>query len=185
MSPVSLALDLLLAALLVSALVVGLRLNRQLKQLRAGQAGFVRAVAELDAAATRADSGLKALRAASEDTHDQLLARIETARGLIGKLDAATVAAARAVEALPPAPARAVPRPPTARTPLAPSPPGAQALARAAPAAAVDAAPSRAAARLDPRFRSPVRPAARELDADLFEAEPEAAPDIRRRGLGR
>ncbi len=108
MSPIALGLDLLLVSLLLVALVVGLRLNKRLQALREGQAGFVRAVAELDAAAMRAEAGLKALRAASEDTHDALLTRIETARGLIAKLENATFAAERIAASAPaaaPAPA--------------------------------------------------------------------------------
>jgi hypothetical protein len=125
MSPIALGLDLLLVSLLLVALVVGLRLNKRLKALREGQASFVHAVGELDAAAKRAEAGLKALRAASEDTHDALLTRIETARGLIAKLENAAFAAERAGAALPavtpavPAPAPAAlsrpERPQTAR----------------------------------------------------------------------
>jgi len=102
MSPVAIGLDLLLVALLLVALVVGWRLNRRLKALRDGQLGFIKAVAELDAAAARAEAGLKALREASDDVHDELLTRIETARGLIARLESANAAAA--VHA-PPAPA--------------------------------------------------------------------------------
>jgi hypothetical protein len=95
MSPVALGLDILLVSLLLAALFVGVRLNKRLKLLREGQAGFIRAVGELDTAAARAEVALRDLRAASEDTHDALLTRIETARGLINKLDAASVAAER------------------------------------------------------------------------------------------
>jgi hypothetical protein len=172
MSPVAIGLDLLLVALLVTAIVVGLRLNKRLKAVREGQAGFVKAVAELDAAAARAESGLKALRAASEETHDVLLTRIETARGLINRLEAASHAAERAAD-------RVAARPPE-------PPPSLQAALGLA----------RAEARLDPRFReslalakpaapaAPVRrPAPRSLDDDLFEAEPAPAPAPRRYGL--
>jgi len=110
MSPVALSLDLLLIGLLIVALGVGLKLNKKLKAMRDGQVGFVAAVAELDSAATRAESALKALRAASEETHDALLTRIETARALCAKLDAASVEVerVRAVAATAtPAPARA------------------------------------------------------------------------------
>jgi hypothetical protein len=110
MSPIALGLDVLLIGLLLVALAVGLRLNKRLKALRDGQASFVTAVAELDSAATRAESALAALRAASEDTHDALLTRIETARGLCVKLEAAAAeaAGARAVAATAsPMPARA------------------------------------------------------------------------------
>ena len=145
MSPIALGLDILLIGLLLVALGVGLRLNKRLKAMREGQAGFVAAVAELDSAATRAESALKALRAASEDAHDALLTRIETARALSAKLDAAAVEVERA---------RAV-------------------AATAAPIPA--SAPARAESRLDPRFRDDRfmrRPAmVRELDEDLFEID--------------
>ncbi len=96
MSPVALVMDLLLAGLLVAAVVVGLRLNRRLKALRDGQAGFAAAVVELNQAAGRAEAGLAALRAASEEAHDSLLSRIETARALTQKLEAGTLRAEQA-----------------------------------------------------------------------------------------
>ena len=169
MSPISLGLDILLIGLLLVALAVGLRLNKRLKTLREGQAHFIAAVGDLDAAALRAEAGLKALRAASEDTHDALLTRIETARALCAKLETVTLEAERA---------RAVAA--TASLPIAraatPSPP---------PAAAVP--PPRAESRLDPRFRDdrlpPRRPSlVRELDEDLFEMGPDPAPMRRTAG---
>ena len=149
MSPIALGLDILLITLLLAALAVGLRLNKRLTALRESQAGFVSAVAELDSSAMRAESALKALRAASEDTHDALLTRIETARALCVKLESAAADAERA---------RAV----AATQSLPPTP-----------------APARAESRLDPRFREdrfpPRRPAlVREVDEDLFEIEPDA-----------
>jgi hypothetical protein len=157
MSPIALGLDLLLIALLIVALGFGLRLNKRLKALRESQAGFVMAVAELDASAVRAESALKALRAASEDTHDALLTRIETARALCLKLDAASVEVERA---------RAVA---ATQSPMPVS------------------GPARAESRLDARFRDdrfpPRRPAlVREVDEDLFEIEPEAGPARRTAG---
>lgn len=100
MSLVSLAMDALLAVLLLTAVAVGLRLNGKLKLLRDGQGQFVRAVADLDAAAARAESGLSALRGATEEAHDALLTRIETARGLLPRLDRAGEDAASAVARL-------------------------------------------------------------------------------------
>jgi hypothetical protein len=95
MSPLAVGMDVLLAALLAAALFVGARLNGRLAALKESQDGFARAVGELNAAAARADSALKALRAASEETHDALLDRIETARSLIGRLEQAGAAAER------------------------------------------------------------------------------------------
>lgn len=105
MSPVAVAMDLLLAVLLAVAVLVGLRLNRRLKTLRDGQAGFAAAVMELNQAAARAEAGLEALRHASEEAHDQLLARIDTARTLAQKLEAGAQRAETliaAANALPP-----------------------------------------------------------------------------------
>jgi hypothetical protein len=146
MSPVAVGLDLLLVGLLLTALFVGLKLNVRLKALRDGQVGFIKAVAELDTAAARAEAGLKALRAASEDTHDELLTRIETARGLIVRLEAAAERAQRIAEAAPPPAALAA-------SPLISSP-------RFEPRS-----------RLQP---AAPRPAPRSLDDDLFEAAPAA-----------
>jgi len=99
MSPVALGMDLLLALLLLAALMMGARLNGRLKALRESHAGFAKAVAELDAAAARAEAGLAAIRRASEDSHDDLLRRIETARALSAKLERATQDAQKAVDA--------------------------------------------------------------------------------------
>lgn len=157
MSPVALGLDIFLICLLAVALVLGLRLNKRLKALREGQTSFVRAVAELDSAALRAESALKALRAASEDAHDQLLNRIETARALVLKLDAASAAVetARAVAQTASLP-REIPRE-LVREAAAPAP--------------------RAESRLDPRFReleqrlAARRAPIRSPDDDLFESD--------------
>ena len=101
MSPAAAGLDGLLALLLMLALGLGLRLNTRLKTLREGQAGFAAAVIELNQAAARAEAGLTALKTASESAHDDLLARIETARGLVARLDRAGADAHRTLDALP------------------------------------------------------------------------------------
>lgn len=87
MSPVALGLDGLLITLLVAALALGLRLNVRLKGLKDGQLEFAKAAQELNTAVNRAEAGLAALRQATEEAHDSLLARIETARDLTAKLD--------------------------------------------------------------------------------------------------
>lgn len=96
MSPIALSLDLLLALLLATALVVGVRLNGRLKALKESHANFARSVDELNQAAARAEAGLAALHSASEEVHDSLLARIETARALIAKLERTASEAERA-----------------------------------------------------------------------------------------
>lgn len=166
MSPIAIALDGLLAALLVLALIVGVRLNKRLKFLRESQAGFAQAVLELNQAAARADAGLASLRAASEEAHDSLLARIETARSLSTKLERLNAQAERALQPAPPPPAFAAPSPePSARRSLdafaallsqrgEPAPPPAQpAASRAAP---------------ESRRRLPA------VEDDLFEGDPDA-----------
>ena len=110
-------LDLLLAALLLAAVMMGWRLNGRLGALRASQLDFAKAVMELDAAAARAETGLTALRSAAEEAHDSLLARIDTARALATRLEKAEAsaegaarraeaAAAEAKAAPPPSPLR-------------------------------------------------------------------------------
>jgi hypothetical protein len=153
MSPVAIGLDIMLVGLLLTALFVGWKLNRNLKAMQAGQAGFIQAVAELDVAAARAESGLRALKAASEDVHDELLTRIETARGLIARLD--SIADKASVHLVPP----------TAALARAPSP----------------LLAARTEARPAPRAPLPPRPVARGLDDDLFEADLDA-PRQRRPG---
>ena len=105
MSPIAAGLDGLLALLLLLALGLGMRLNTRLKTLREGQAGFAAAVIELNQAAARAEAGLTALKAASESAHDDLLARIETARTLVTRLERAGADAHRTLDALPERPA--------------------------------------------------------------------------------
>jgi hypothetical protein len=100
MSPVVLALDLLLVSLLVLTLILGMRLNGRLKGLKQSHAGFERAVAELNQAAARAEAGLAALRETSAEAHDALLARIDTARALTTRLERANFQAERAAEAV-------------------------------------------------------------------------------------
>jgi hypothetical protein len=87
MSVAVIGLNLLLVALLIAALAFGWRLERRLKALRDSHDGFARAVADLDAAAARAEQGLADLRAATDEAADSLAGRIETARVLAARLD--------------------------------------------------------------------------------------------------
>ena len=66
MSPIALAMNLVLALLLLAALGFGIRLNGRLKALRDGQLDFAGAVADLDRAAQRAEKGLAELRGATD-----------------------------------------------------------------------------------------------------------------------
>lgn len=112
MSVIAIGLNLLLAGLLAAALAMGWRLNVRLKALRDSHEGFARAVAELDAAAARAEQGLADLRAATDEATDTLADRIAKARELSAKLDRQTQVGHRAAAE---SPARA---PLASRTPL-------------------------------------------------------------------
>ena len=104
-----LVLELMLAGLLAATLVFGWRLERKLRALRDGQAGFVKAMQELDGAAARTESGLEKLRQATEEARGSLGPRIEAAQDAAARLEQLTgeaeiaakraEAAAREVEA--------------------------------------------------------------------------------------
>jgi len=96
MSIIAIGMNLMLAGLLTAALALGYRLNTRLKALRDSHDGFARAVADLDAAAARAEQGLADLRAATDEAHDALADRIEKARALTAKLDRQLQGAAQA-----------------------------------------------------------------------------------------
>ncbi|MBX9708792.1 MAG: hypothetical protein K2X61_12775 [Caulobacteraceae bacterium] len=69
-------MDAVLMLLLVAALGYGVRLEKKLSQLRAGQLAFAGAVTELNAACTRAENALASLRASGEEAdllHDRIL----------------------------------------------------------------------------------------------------------------
>ena len=87
MSFIGLALNLLLAALLMAALGMGWRLNRRLKALRDSHDGFAAAVRELNSAAARAEQGLADLRGATDEAVDLLADRIDKGRTLAAKLE--------------------------------------------------------------------------------------------------
>ena len=87
MSVIGIALNVLLAALLMAALGMGWRLNRRLQALRDSHDGFAIAVRELNTAAERAEQGLADLRAATNEATDVLGDRIEKGRALATRLD--------------------------------------------------------------------------------------------------
>ncbi len=80
-------MDAVLMLLLVAALGYGVRLEKKLSQLRAGQLAFAGAVTELNAACTRAENALSSLRASGEEA-DLLHDRILKARALKTDLEA-------------------------------------------------------------------------------------------------
>jgi hypothetical protein len=93
MSFVPVFLNLLLAALLITALAVGVRLERRLKDLRKSHQSFSLAVQELNSASARAQAGLTQLRVAAQEAGDLLGNRIHQARELTDQLDAKMTAA--------------------------------------------------------------------------------------------
>jgi hypothetical protein len=99
-------LDGVLMLLLVAALGYGVRLEKKLSALRAGQQAFATAVTELNAAAGRAEAALANLRASGQET-DLLHDRIIKARELKAQLESLI---ARAPDAVRPVP-QAVPTP--------------------------------------------------------------------------
>lgn len=80
-------LDGVLMLLLVAALGYGVRLERKLSALRAGQLAFASAVSELNTAAGRAETALATLRASGHET-DLLHDRIVKAREVKAQLEA-------------------------------------------------------------------------------------------------
>jgi hypothetical protein len=87
MSLIAIGMNVLLAALLIAAMAVGVRLNRRLKALRDSHDGFEAAVRELNQAAVRAEQGLADLRAATDEAVDMLSDRIEKGRALSARLE--------------------------------------------------------------------------------------------------
>jgi ABC-type transporter Mla subunit MlaD len=104
MSIIALVLNLTLGGLLVAALGLGWRLERRLKSLRDSHHSFAQAVDDLDRAAARAEQGLADLRAATDEAAEALAGRIEKAKTLAARLDAA-------IDRAPAAPQPAAPRP--------------------------------------------------------------------------
>ena len=85
-------LDAVLMLLLVCALGYGVRLEKKLSALRAGQLAFAGAVTELNQAAGRAEAALASLREASQET-DMLHDRIVKAREVKQQLEVLMVRA--------------------------------------------------------------------------------------------
>jgi hypothetical protein len=116
-------LDGILMLLLVAALGYGVRLERKLTALRAGQLAFASAVTDLNAAAGRAEAALASLRASGQET-DLLHDRIIKAREVKAQLETLISRGGEYV------PARALDAAPRAAAPAAAPAP------RAAPVAA-------------------------------------------------
>lgn len=111
-------LDGVLMLLLVAALGYGVRLEKKLSALRAGQQAFATAVSELNAAAGRAEAALASLRASGQET-DLLHDRIIKAREVKAQLESLIARAPEAGRAPPeqaPGPVLVAARAPVAAT---------------------------------------------------------------------
>lgn len=86
MSPVTLVIELVLAAMLAACLFYFWRLDRKLAALRTGQDGIRAAAAELVEATQKAEVAVRALRATAQDTGRDLQARINDARATADRL---------------------------------------------------------------------------------------------------
>ena len=177
-------LDGVLMLLLVAALGYGVRLEKKLGALRAGQQAFASAVTDLNAAAGRAEAALASLRASGQETdllHDRIIkarevkAQLET---LIARapLQAAVASAApvEAARAAPAAEARAPAAVPSAEEErarrMAALADRIQGLAAPAPAARGNVAAIVGALTANQSAKQSLNRARRSLDEDLFAA---------------
>jgi len=97
---ISAAMDLLLAGLLLAGLVVGIRLEKRLRILHSSHTSFAAAVAELNQAVARAEEGLIALKAATNEAQTLLVDRVHDARSAAAKLDEKLAGAETAAQKL-------------------------------------------------------------------------------------
>ena len=86
MSPVAMALEGLLAVLLVCCLFFFWRLDRKLAALRSGQDGVRAAAAELVQATANAESAVRTMRLTAQEAGRDLQARINDARATADRL---------------------------------------------------------------------------------------------------
>lgn len=86
MSPMSLALEGVLAVLLVACLFYCWRLDQKLSALRKGQDGLRAAAAELSETVTQAENAVRGLRMTASDAGRDLQARIDEAKSLAERL---------------------------------------------------------------------------------------------------
>lgn len=80
-------LDGVLIALLMAALLFGLRLDAKLKSLKTSQEAFAKAVNTLDSAAIRAHQSLKELRKDADESQELLHGRVLAGREVLQKLE--------------------------------------------------------------------------------------------------
>jgi len=86
MSPVTLTIEVVLALMLAACLYYFWRLDTNLKALRSGQDGALRAAAELAQATAQAEAAVRNLRATAQESGRDLQARINDARATADRL---------------------------------------------------------------------------------------------------
>lgn len=86
MSPITLAIEVVLALMLAACLYYFWRLDKRLIALRSGQDGALKAAAELAQATAQAEAAVRAMRATAQDAGRDLQARIEQARATADRL---------------------------------------------------------------------------------------------------
>lgn len=86
MSPIMLALEVLLAVLLSACLYYFWRLDRKLAALRSGQDGVRAAAAELAQATAQAEAAIRGLRVTAQEAGRDLQARVNDARATADRL---------------------------------------------------------------------------------------------------
>lgn len=86
MSPISIALEVVLAIMLGACLYSFWRLDKKLSQLRSGQDGVRAAAMELAQATVQAETAVRAMRATAQDAGRDLQARINDARATADRL---------------------------------------------------------------------------------------------------
>jgi F0F1-type ATP synthase membrane subunit b/b' len=86
MSPITLAIEIVLALMLAACLYYFWRLDKKLAALRNGQDGVLRAAAELTQATQQAEQAVRSLRATAQEAGRDLQARINDARATAERL---------------------------------------------------------------------------------------------------
>lgn len=84
---VAIALDILVAGLLVATIAYAIVLNRRLSQLRGGREQMERLINDFYQATTRAESGLSALKDATERDDSTLIGQLESLTKVRDELD--------------------------------------------------------------------------------------------------
>jgi hypothetical protein len=87
MSPISFALEVVLALLLAACLFYCWRLDQKLSRMRSGQDGVRAAAVELAQATAQAEAAIRTLRATAKEAGKELQDAVEDARRLADRLN--------------------------------------------------------------------------------------------------